>query len=542
MAIRAGQILHAMNQFIVDRIQSGGAGNLNIPQERVYELGNYQSVGVVRDVPDLSFSLDVLDVGTQVEALLCGATRPDDDVANPLGDGVSVDGASYPLASFAVVDVISPFKSSQGAYSVVKGVAVPQLSLESAAYKYGLKANAGETFTLRGDSIYYVPGVPFLASYTGDGSTTVFAFQTLSGGAQTNEVQTVTITGTPTGGTFTLTFGGHTTTAIAFNAIASAVQSALVALTSVGTGNVLVSGSAGGPYTVTFQGILAGTNVAQMTASGAGLTGGTSPAVAVTTATPGATAPVALHALQYTESGGTFHALNVSVNGVRQNKDTDYTDTNASVTFTTAPANGAKVRLVFGSIEDATSAPISVNYTQVANADLSVKPAAIRGRDIRVYVGGFGNAYKWHDVQSVELDWKVNLDADFEFGNAHAVTRDFVDAPDVTGTLELKAITFEALFAKLAQITGVDPAEVIGPQSSVTLPVIVELLNPDSGGTSHVARGTVLKTLFVPDARFVIPGYEGRVSQKLMSQLPFTSDTGVLQVIKGAATAAQLGL
>ena len=81
---------------------------------------------------------------------------------------------------------------------------------------------------------------------------------------QTNA--TVTIGGSPTGGTFTLTFGGQTTTGIAYNAAASAVQSALVALSSVGTGNATVSGSAGGPYTVVIQ--APGT----LTGSGASLT------------------------------------------------------------------------------------------------------------------------------------------------------------------------------------------------------------------------------------------------------------------------------
>lgn len=103
----------------------------------------------------------------------------------------------------------------------------------------------------------------------------------------TNEQQTVTVTGGPTGGTFTLTYSGQTTAGIAYNAAASAVASALVALSNVGAGNVAVTGSAGGPYTVTFQGTLADTNVVQMTASGASLTGGTSPDVTVATATSG---------------------------------------------------------------------------------------------------------------------------------------------------------------------------------------------------------------------------------------------------------------
>jgi hypothetical protein len=115
-----------------------------------------------------------------------------------------------------------------------------------------------------------------------------------SGG--TNEVQTVTITGTPTGGTFTLTFDGQTTSTIAYNAIASAVQSALVALSNISTGDVTVGGGPGPgtPWTVTFTGQYASTDVPQMTASGTGLTGGTTPAVAVTTTTPGAAGSTAI--------------------------------------------------------------------------------------------------------------------------------------------------------------------------------------------------------------------------------------------------------
>ncbi|WP_280425280.1 major capsid protein [Nocardia carnea] len=102
----------------------------------------------------------------------------------------------------------------------------------------------------------------------------------------TNEVQTVTITGTPTGGHFTLSFGGSTTSNLAHNATAATVQAALAALPTIGTGNIAVAGSAGGPYTVTFIGALGATNVAAMTATGS-LTGGTTPAVAVALTTAG---------------------------------------------------------------------------------------------------------------------------------------------------------------------------------------------------------------------------------------------------------------
>lgn len=101
--------------------------------------------------------------------------------------------------------------------------------------------------------------------------------------AGTSEVQTVTITGAPTGGTFTLTFTAQTTAAIPFDAAASVMQTALNNLSNLD--GVTVSGSAGGPYTVTFPADMG--NVGQMTADGSGLTGGTAPAVNVATTTPG---------------------------------------------------------------------------------------------------------------------------------------------------------------------------------------------------------------------------------------------------------------
>lgn len=115
-------------------------------------------------------------------------------------------------------------------------------------------------------------------------------------GVGRDEVQTITITGTPTGGTFTLTYDGQTTGTIAYNADAATVDAALEALSNIGAGDVTCAGGAlpGTPVTVTFTGALAKTNVSLMTASGAGLTGGTTPAVAVTTTTAGIPAAVDL--------------------------------------------------------------------------------------------------------------------------------------------------------------------------------------------------------------------------------------------------------
>jgi hypothetical protein len=114
----------------------------------------------------------------------------------------------------------------------------------------------------------------------------VNAYEIIGGG--TSEVQRVTITGAPTGGTFTLTYSGQTTAPIAYDATAAVVRDALLALSNLDTGQVSATGGAlpGTAVDVTFASSLG--DVAQMTASGAGLTGGTTPAVTVTTVTPGA--------------------------------------------------------------------------------------------------------------------------------------------------------------------------------------------------------------------------------------------------------------
>lgn len=103
-----------------------------------------------------------------------------------------------------------------------------------------------------------------------------------------SEVQTIAITGSPTGGTFTLTFSGQTTAAIAYNATAAQVQTALEALSNIDPGDVAVSGGPlpGTSVVVTFGGQYLSDDIAQMTATGS-FTGGTSPAVTVTTTTAG---------------------------------------------------------------------------------------------------------------------------------------------------------------------------------------------------------------------------------------------------------------
>jgi len=139
--------------------------------------------------------------------------------------------------------------------------------------------------------------------------------------AQYDETQSITITGAPTGGTFTLSFGGNTTGTINWNDPASTVQTRLQALASIGAGNALVTGGPGPstPYIVEFAGTLAKTAEALITLTTNSLTGGSSPSVAIARIVGGA-------AWATISTGFTLFRCN------------------ARVTFAVAQQNGTQVR------------------------------------------------------------------------------------------------------------------------------------------------------------------------------------------------------
>ncbi len=100
----------------------------------------------------------------------------------------------------------------------------------------------------------------------------------------TDEQQKVNVVAA--GGTLKLKFSGKQTAGIAEDATAKQVQEALEALDNIEPGDVKVTGDAGGPFAITFEGQYADTNVPTLEADGASLTG-EGHEVTVTTTTAG---------------------------------------------------------------------------------------------------------------------------------------------------------------------------------------------------------------------------------------------------------------
>lgn len=408
MAIKAGNIIHVGGgTTLIDRLQTAGPDQVKVPVETVYELGNYKSVGQVRDIPDLSFTLESYDVTPAMEALLLGVD-PTDNSKLP-----------YDPAKCQPLDIKSMFKAGVSAtdpYATVGSVGVPYLNLSGLSYKFGLTNDAAQTATLAGDSIYYNPGSTYVEKTAGTGT----AGQTIA------------------------------------------------------------------------------------------------------TANP---------AYGVTEAGVTRRTLNVSAGSKRLLFGVDYTEAYGTVTDNAAITTITLVAAVDPSVEVSVmySSPTVEEFPQSVNdADgVSVKPAAIRGRDIAVYLGAYDEADPYTNrllgVQAVTVDWKVTLQKDEEFGNYHVVSQDF-DVPNVTGTIQVKPADVASFVALMQKISGVDPTtlESATATAAPVLPLTCVLHDPSTGG--------VLKTIACSDARFSVPGFSAKVQQKLDTTIEWTSDQGNLLI------------
>lgn len=216
------------------------------------------------------------DVDPQLYAMMTNQSVVYDLTGTAVGfrvnTGVKTGDANFALEVWSNVPGVAcddPNAAGSFGYTLlpyIKGGVLGDFTIENAAVSFTLTNAATKDGTAWGTGPYNV--VPSVGG--------------------TNEVQTITTTGVPTGGTFTLTAEGETTSPIAYNATAAVVQSALLALTAFSTGDVTVTGGPGPgtAYVVTFGARYGRRNVNTISAT-ASYTGGTTPAIAVTTTTPG---------------------------------------------------------------------------------------------------------------------------------------------------------------------------------------------------------------------------------------------------------------
>ena len=570
MSIKGGSVIHVGNSAVLlNRLQTAGPGTVNIKRTTVYELGNYLSVGQVSDIPDLSFSMESLDASCAMEALL---------VDKPVGTTHSFD-----LTQARVLNLKSAFKPGAGAaapFGTVGSAAVPCLYLESVSYKYGVgSTNATQTATLKGDTIYYNPGSTYVQSAVGSASAgqsivTAFpAYAIVEGGIQR---RTLAITA---GGT-RLQFGADYTESYGAITAGAAITTVTIIAAVAATDTIYISYASPSqemfPQSVhaLVSGVF-GTLMAAATAAAATISTSFAPSVGdslilddvtgsvvtevVQVAAGGVAAPASLGTVAVAITTGVLTVsavealavgdpvvLGAMTGGAPLVAGTVYyvktAPTTTTLTLAATPSGVAIATTSAGTSTSITRQAWTVTLvTPTANAHLiaapvaqyvpTVRPAALRGRDIDIYIGPAGApgaaasaviGTKRRGVQSASVDWKVALTNDEELGNYHYVNIDY-DVPVVSGSLAFRPQVYAELLTLAQDLSAVtDRLQSAGPSTSPPLDVQVVLKNP--------LDGRVLKRLHIPDARFSLPGFSVKVQSKLDLTAPFQSDTGVLLV------------
>lgn len=412
MSVQAGTILHIGGNNVLDRIQSAGLGDVRVPTEIIREVGNEKVVDKIPGDPDFTFTLETLDVTTEVEAWLAGGVGA---AASGSAPGASdPDGTAYVFSQFGFVNIPSPWKDPKtgSAGTVVAGHLIPGYYARRIRYRFGVSENSTETVELAGGSFYYAAHAPVEDYFTGAGP--------------------------------------HTTTRVA------------------------VPHRKGG-----YEG---------------------------------------------TEYKGVF---GVTVDGVLQSEGTDYTvsaltSTPATVTVTftatSQPASGAQVKFVYFTTH-------AEAYPQARHASTVVKPAAVRGRHICVYLGSGGARQKVGAIQTFELEASQDTTTDRELCSEE-VSGFTVTGRDVTGTMVVRSKTADDFIDLLAKVTNVPSDEVIGYLNNYQIPLEVQILNPRN-------PAEVIKTLYVEDAKFQPPGSNPRVNTPTDFSFAWESATGDYTVIKG---------
>jgi len=409
MALKGGSMIFTGRNVLMERLASAGPGTINIPSEKIYEVGNYESLATIFDKPEITFTAESIDCTTSMEAMLL-------DV--PPSTLTALD-----LARSRPINVnteIKPGKKAADPFKVMRSVSIPYLTVESVSYRFGLRDNATQTFTLRGDSIYYNQGAAVEEIFTGSG----------------------------------------------------------------------VAGQK------------------------------------VTTTRP---------SLPFEDGNGKRYVLAVTAGTLLLSPGADYTMVNGTVTgdvaasveitLTNPVATTDKISVVY-----ATSNVIE--YPQSIHTPATLKPAAVRGKDIDVYVSGYNPAdpsetaaNKWTGVQAVTVDWRVTLEEEEEFGNYNAVSRDF-DVPEVSGTIDILPRDPDDLIRKIKQTSGVNStAASIGPATAVPLDLDIIIKDGQNGGVT-------MKRLHVGDAKFKLPGYQPRPNTNTTMTIEWESDTGVLEIYR----------
>lgn len=465
MSVKAGKVLTVGNGFLVDRLQSTGGSGVNFPEERILETGNELAVDTVSDTPQVSIELESLDTTVETEAILINVDE------TTLSDGDIID-----LRDAKPLDIVSPVKGAGTSKDTVAGVIWGQCQLESATWRYGVRQNATQSFSLTSDSQYIGVYTPYRQEWAAAG-TGPYAF---------------------------------TNTAIKTVEKGSDLYALAVCIHA-----------SDGSYTQLFHG-------ADYTNTSAGFT-------LVSAAPGGSTVSACYFSATDTEFAQTVHPTPSVKPAAVRGKDIEFylgvgptrvfdgATTNADATLTAT--GGAFTSADVGALIEATGVPAGTTILSVTNSTTVELSANATATAASVEVTLRPPLVWWRGVQSVDVSWRVQMEREEELGNPHNVASDY-DVPEVGGSITMRPSTIDYLVEKAAQIAGVPTTQISNLLQSALLELQIRI--------NHPSTGSRLKTFRCRDARVRPPAFGARVNQKVEPQFQWTSASGDLEIIKGA--------
>jgi hypothetical protein len=233
--------------------------------------------------------------------------------------------------------------------------------------------------------------------------------------------------------------------------------------------------------------------------------------------------------------GSYYYAAGAPVEQVEtgNGSTTAFTTDDQAIPYRRGGAQGTTFKSVFGVLVNGELSIEGVDYTQsptnsaspgTATVTFTTAPAnaAVIRRNICVFINGS----KVGGVQAFELEATVEGDVVREFCNEDIIGRE-INGRDCTGTLTVRAKDKNAFIALLSEITGVAATEVFGYLNQHDVQLEVQIQNPKD-------PAQVLKTLYVDDAIFGVPGTPAQVNAPVDFALQYESRSGTYDAIKGA--------
>jgi len=174
MSIRAGDILHVAGQNVLDRIQQGGLGNVNVPIDTIREVGNVEVVDKIAQEPDFTFSIQSFNVGTELMAFLTGKSGAQASGSFP--GSSDPNGTEYNWLDCGFVNIASPWKNpATGSAGVVEaGYLIPGYYPTKYSLNFGVTEDAGQKAELSGGSYYFGEFAPREEKFEGTGAAKAF--------------------------------------------------------------------------------------------------------------------------------------------------------------------------------------------------------------------------------------------------------------------------------------------------------------------------------------------------------------------------------